>query len=206
MIEKISGSPCSSTYRVEVGGYKTEVQLWAIIEGTLAITINHHYGYTVRCNYSKQHDSREFPNWLAWEQVAPRHFRYGNKEGDDAIYAYVLDTMPRVTTQEIRLAYMRELFGYEIKSQRFHDTGNQTYLRCKVNIQGSWSPVTAEAGCYWGRADEDMLVYANAEWKAAITYLNPAFDKKYCFKKGLLCDLTSEEFTKLLDVLLTLKK
>lgn len=210
MITKVQNQkdkePCSSFYVVRYGKHDYHINLWAIVGGELAFAFcTPHLNLDspfVRLNYSEQHDSKKHPKYKEWNPVAPEHYEYDGLTGEAAILKLVSDLVPAYTLQKIRENFVRDTFGYELKSRRFHDKENATYLRCSVGLNGYVSPVTYLSKYYAGRCD-DRAIFTDSKWQEAAKVLNPWHDMTRP-KAILYSSLTADDFSRYLDVITTL--
>jgi len=174
-VELLSHTSCESFYRV--GDEK--LRLWAIVGGTLAISFDD-YTFQERKNYSEKFDSKLDLNWVKWE--GPRTSDFDG--GESTLIDFVERNVPLRALRHARKEIIRDILGLSneyynnIISSRFHDKENRTYMRCEFDLCDSISPITCESGCYWGRCERELHMWANDAWKRLANALNPIFDNK----------------------------
>lgn len=206
-ITKVESSNCWTNYRVEVNMFSEIVHAWAIVGGTLALTLKDDYMFSKRYNHcpERNSDNPEYANWKAWDGVRVDMF----DGGEDTFYNYVLKA---VTQREVQQERAR-LLGPGRRSPRFHDTDYSDYFWCDWGwdgIKGHYllSPRRSShvsrvhiqtsdySNCgYWS------MPFANDDWRTAYDLLS---DVPYRLKA--LYELDEQDFEQYREIIEPLRK
>ncbi len=197
-IQKVKSSNCKTDYRVQVGVFDETVEAYAIVGGTLALTLKNDWLFSKRFNHCEERNSYnpDYSNWKAWDGVHIDQF----EGGADTIYNYVLKAVAQREVQNDRL----RILGPGRRSPRFHDTKYGGYFYCDWGWDGiighgifparrssgvssvHVTEVSENSPCgYWS------IPFASEDWQIAYERLN-GLPQRLNFKR--LYQLDEQEF------------
>ena len=209
-IQVIQDGHCASIFVVSMGTFEERIRAWAIVGGTMALSLLDHT-MTKRFNYCAERDS-SIHDYKTWDGVAIEHF----EGGADTIYNY---TSKAIAQREVQNDRMKAI-GPPRFSPVFWDEGNQCEFICEWNDSVTFnslltrnpklwqyeasrivSPIKVSSEYYGGRGEKRVAKYCDENWQKAID-LWEALPENIQLKELYL--LTEEEFHQYEEISLVL--